>query len=372
MTSTSSSQAAAPGAIPLTRPRRGRWLGGVCLAIAQARHLKLAWVRAAFVLATALGGLGAVVYVSCWLIVPSDDEPLEDPQVARRPAAVVTQACAACAGLAALGLLGATATVFGFGWVVAGLAAAIVVVVLLARRRLGPAWMLLPIAALTLPSLAVAAEGLRLVPQTADTIVAPRPAPGRTFAGGSYRSGLGTLLVDLRRTPLPASGTVPLRIEAGVRRTIVALPHDRCVHVDVAFHVTPLLGQFAALVAGREDRPFSDLVVFGGYNLDRDAHTITPASRPGPTLRIDFSSMGGSLYVRDYPDAIQPQASPSWPGFQVSPEPRPDSTGESRRVAAAELRSWRIRRREQLASKRLVDALLPGPCAPPKASETTR
>jgi phage shock protein PspC (stress-responsive transcriptional regulator) len=371
MSSTTPPQTAAPGASPLVRPRRGRWLGGVCLAIAQARHLKLGWVRAAFVLATALGGLGAVVYVSCWLIVPSDDEPIEDPPGTSRRAAVVAQACAACVALAAVAALGAMATVFGFGWVAAGLAAAVLGVALLARRRLGPAWALLPIAALTLPSLAIAAAGLRLAPQAADTTVVPRPAPGHLFAGGTYRSGLGTLLVDLRRTPLPSSGTVPVRIEAGVRRTIVALPHDRCVHVDVAFHVTPLLGQLAALVAGR-DGPFSDLVVFGGYNLDRDAHTITPASRPGPTLRIDFSSMGGSLYVRDYPDAIQPQTSPSWPGFQVSPEPPPDTTGETRRVAAAERRSWRIRRREQLASKRHVDVLLPGPCAPPRAPEAKR
>ena len=49
------------------------------------------------------------------------------------------------------------------------------------------------------------------------------------------------MLIDLRRTAIP-DGNVPLRIDAGVRRTIVALPHDRCVNVDVHYHVVAVRG----------------------------------------------------------------------------------------------------------------------------------
>jgi phage shock protein PspC (stress-responsive transcriptional regulator) len=358
------------GPIPFARPRDGRWLGGVCLAVARVRHFKITWVRVAFVLAAALGGLGAVVYAACWLIVPSEGERADDAGASRR-AVVVAQACAACAGLATLAALGATATVFGFGWAVAVLAGAVLAAVLIGRPRLGPAWALLPVAALTLPSLAVSAEGLRLAPQTANVVVSPHAAPGRAFAGATYRSGIGTLLVDLRRTPLPTSGTIPLRIEAGVRRTIVALPHDRCVHVDVRPHVTLFLGQLGALLTGREDRPFAGVIVFGTSIYDPGTRTTASDGRQGPTLKIEFSSMGGSLYVRDFPNDIAPTRV-NWPGFPVAPERRPDTTGMTRRGAAVELRGWRRRLREELASKRVVDALMPGPCAPPEAREATR
>jgi hypothetical protein len=91
-----------------------------------------------------------------------------------------------------------------------------------------------------------------------------------------------------------------------------------------------------------------------------------PSRLPGPTLEISFVSQGGSLYVRDYPGDVSPSTSPNWPGFHVTPEPRPLLSNESKRLRAGIVRSWQMRRRVELASARTINPLLPGPCDPPR------
>ena len=83
-----------------------------------------------------------------------------DPE---RPSWVVAAALgsAACVALVLIALIAASLTVFGFGWVALALAAA-VLAAFLTLPRLGPARALVAIAALTLPSVAVAANGLSL------------------------------------------------------------------------------------------------------------------------------------------------------------------------------------------------------------------
>jgi phage shock protein PspC (stress-responsive transcriptional regulator) len=346
--------------VGLSRGNRGRWFGGVCAGLALISGLGVGWVRLGFVVAALIGGLGIALYLACWLIIPADggSEARQGPG----EAAVLAQACAGCAGLAALAVVGAVAAVFGFGWIVFGLGAAVLIGVLLGWRRLGPAWALLPVAALTLPAMAVATSGLRLAPEAGRSTVAPRTTENVTST--VYRSGLNTMLVDLRRTTFPATGTVPLRIDAGLRRTIVALPADRCVRVLVHYHINPFAARFTALLTGRTAPLFSDLVLFGrvfGHSSQ------APASIPGPVLNIDFSSQGGSLYVRDYPTTVDPNVEPDWPGYQVHPEQRPDTRGVPRRAAQALLRHWRSRRAAQLENARMIDSLMPGPCAPPVA-----
>ena len=61
---------------------------------------------------------------------------------------------------------------------------------------------------------------VRIEPQSGPITVSPRALTNAP--SDSYRSGLGPMLIDLRRTAIPA-GNVPLSIDAGVRRTIVAL-----------------------------------------------------------------------------------------------------------------------------------------------------
>jgi phage shock protein PspC (stress-responsive transcriptional regulator) len=355
-----------PGAAAgLARGQQGRWLGGVCVGLAAASGRHVGWIRAAFVLAALAGGLGAALYLACWLIVPAQgDGDEEEPS---RPGAVVVlaQACAASAALLVLGAIGAVATVFGFGWVVIGAAALILLGLLVGRPRLAPAWTLLPVAALAIPALAVAADGLRLTTQTGSATV--RPATAQELERGVYRSGLNTMVVDLRHTALPASGTVPLRIAAGVRRTIVALPSEQCVRVIVHYDVNPFAVRLGSLVTGHHRVVFSDAVIFGRiYTLPKDT-VIPPGYRPGPFLDIHFSSQGGSLYVRDYPDSVDPAVEPNWPGFQVHPEPRPNVRGTPKKAAARLLRNWRARLANEQANARAVNALLPGPCVPPPA-----
>ena len=341
----------------LSRGREGRWVGGVCAGLAEVTHVRVGWIRAGFVLGALLGGLGVALYLACWLIVPEEGGDAERGGPAG--AVVLAQGCAACAALLALAGMGAVATVFGFGWVVVGMAAVILAVVLVGRPRLGPAWALLPVVALTVPALAVAATGLRLTTQTGAATAAPMSA--QALADHVYRSGLNLMLVDLRHTPLPATGSVPVHIDAGVRRTIVALPHGRCVRVVVHYDVNPLTVRLGALLTGRQS-VFSDAVVFGRL-YTRSPETVTPpAVRPGPVLDIFFHSEGGSLYVRDYPDGVDPTAEPDWPGFQVHLEPRPDVRGTPRKAARRLIASWRIRRAAQEASGALVDSLMPGPC----------
>jgi phage shock protein PspC (stress-responsive transcriptional regulator) len=352
------------GAPPqLVRADRGGWLAGVCAGLAPVRGLSAGWLRVAFVAGALVGGAGIALYIAFWLILPVEGEPAEGGGPARpRGIVVVAQACAGCAALAVLAAAGATATLFGFGWAVLAAAAAVLVAVLAGPRRLGPGWALLPVAALTLPAVAVAAGGLRLAPQAGPIVVAP--SDGATLRSGVYTSGLGTMLVDLRRTALPAGGTIPLTIRAGVRRTIVALPADRCVRVEVTANVNPLVGRLGALLTGRTTPEFSDLMVFGrlyGPHSGTVVEPVSPAAH-GPVLDIAFASQGGSLYVRDYPNTVDPDAQPDWPGYTVHVEPRPDIRGTPRKAAAGLLRRWRARRRVQERSQRAIDTLLPGAC----------
>jgi phage shock protein PspC (stress-responsive transcriptional regulator) len=336
---------------PWTRREDGRWLGGVCSGLAHARTIDVVWVRLAFAVAAGCAGFGFVVYAACWLILPDPDDATAP---ARRSWMVpVALGSAACAALILIALVAASLTVFGFGWIALVLAAA-VLAAFLTLPRLGPARALAAIAALTLPSVAVAANGLTLTP----TLAAIRVAPQTLTAGSrlTITAGLGTTLVDLRDTRLPTTGTVTLRVHGGPRRTIIALPHDRCVAVTVDDHTETFLTQAAAQLVGQE--PVGGEDVFGGDGLP----AMSQAAQAGPTLRIDFTSLGGSLYVRDYPAGVDPDTQPDWPGYRVFVEPRPNTRGLRRRAAHGEIAAWRARRSVELRSQRRVQSLMPGPC----------
>lgn len=315
-------------------------------------------MRVGFVLLALLGGLGVGLYLACWLIIPVMGA---DGEVKRANGVVeVAQACAAGVGLVVLCAIAATATLFGFGWAVLVLAAAVLAAVLLGRARFGPAWALLPIAALTLPAVAVATSGLRLAPQSGTTTFAPRT--NAELSSADYRSGLGTMLVDLRHTSFSTGAAVPLRIDAGVKRTIVALPANECVHVDIHYQVDTFLAGLGALLSGRTTLPYSDVTVFGRLYTPLAGDVIAARGGSAPLLKIDFSSQGGSLYVRDYPDNVDPNVFPDWPGYISSPEPRPNLSAEPKRLWKGILRAYRRRQRVDAASQRQVDRLMPGPC----------
>jgi phage shock protein PspC (stress-responsive transcriptional regulator) len=352
-----------PRPVSVAHRSNDRWLAGVCAGIAAFRGLNVVWVRVAFVAGALLGGLGIGLYVACWLILPSADGAEQSSEQAG--AVTLASACAAAAGLIVLALIAAVATVFGYGWIVFALAGACLV--LAALRRMSTAWVLMPVAALTLPAVAVAASSLRLSPQTGASVVTVKNAA--TLRSTVYRSGFGTMLIDLRKTSFPTGGTIPLTIRAGIRRTIVALPHDTCVHVVVHDQVHPFAAQLAALLDGHSTPPFSALVLFGrvyGANsgVSPDLTAATPATAvTGPTLDITFSSQGGSLYVRDYPDQQAPGYEPDWPGFAIHIDPKPDRRLETtKRNYARDLAYWRHRVVQERAWQQQVNAETPGPC----------
>ena len=311
-----------------------------------------------------LGGVGIALYLACWLIMPPADAEAEPS--GRGGLVVVARACAAGVGLLALGILGGLAAVFGFGWVVVAVAAAILACALAGWGRTGPAWALLPVAALSLPAIAFAAAGVRLTTRTSPAVVVPASADAVSHR--VYRSGLNTMLIDLRQTPLPASGTVPLHIAAGVRRTIVALPANQCVRVVVHYDVDPFAVRMTALLTGRTRPIFSNLVAFGRLYGGSRGVLAQPPVPAAPTLDIDFHSQGGSLYVRDYPDAVNPDLEPDWPGYEVHVERRPDVQGTPLKAAQRLIAHWRVRRAAQVANARVINALMPGPCAEPDGS----
>ncbi len=341
---------------PLSRSRDGKWLTGVCAGLARGAGISPAWIRAAFVAGALIGGLGVLVYLVCSLIIPQEGEQPGD--LSSGWIVALAKACAACVGIAALGVLAATATLFGFGWISAALVAVVLVGVLVIWPRLAPAWALLPIAAIALPSAAVAASGVQLVAQPGHETIAPSALGTNGVA--TFRAGLGTTLIDLRHTALPASGVIPIRVQGGVRRTIVALPVDRCVRVQLSYRIQPLLAQLAAQFHGHE--PFDGVVGFGRFLWPRSGVATYGGSATGPVLKIDFTSTGGSLYVRDYSDSVDPDAVPYWPGYPVYPEARPNTRGLSKHLARSEVDSWRARHAAEVRSQGLIDALMLGPC----------
>ena len=271
---------------------------------------------------------------------------------------LLAQACGALLGLATLAVAGAAATVFGFGWVVVALAAAVLVGTLAGWARLGPAWALLPIGALVLPSVAMAVGGLRVEPSSTSVVLTPRTLA--ELPRDRLTSGLGLLTLDLRRTALPESGRIPLRIEAGVRRTLIALPHDRCVHVTVNQRDEPGGAGRRPLAGGRARTPGSRPQIFGEWQPPEYA---TPRRRPGRSSRSTSPRWAASSSCATIRTTSTRPTSPTGPGYQVFVEERPDTTGPAAQGGRRGwLRDWRERVKAQERDKRRIDKLMGGPC----------
>jgi len=56
----------------LVRPRRGRIVGGVCVAVARRFDLSPTLVRLLFVLSMLLPGPQILAYLVLWIVVPSE------------------------------------------------------------------------------------------------------------------------------------------------------------------------------------------------------------------------------------------------------------------------------------------------------------
>lgn len=305
----------APLPQPLRRAREGRWLGGVCRGMANRWATPVAQLRALFVVAGLFGGLGLLAYAACWLVLPSDADD-ESPSLLRGVASVALLV-AALAALATLAAAAAAATLFGFGWAVLfGLAAffAGALVVLPATR---PAWVLLPLVAVALPAVVVAASEVRLHPQAGLQTV--RPLTAAEIPAGGYRAGLGELFVDLRGLRAPRDAVVPLKLDTGLGRTVVALPPDRCFDVEVDY-ATGTVGWDAVRSAVERVRsrstfrPAPLVLLYGRPQPGRSGSWRRRSDDPhAPTLRVSYTSLGGELWLRDYPNGIGPLYQVDWP-----------------------------------------------------------
>jgi len=68
--------------LPLRRPPRGRWFGGVALGLAAHLEIPVQLVRLAFIVLTPVAGIGPLLYAFWWLAVPTGD-PAEAVQDVR-------------------------------------------------------------------------------------------------------------------------------------------------------------------------------------------------------------------------------------------------------------------------------------------------
>ena len=57
----------------LVRPRRGRWIAGVCAGIADRFGMSRFVVRALFVVSIVLPGPQFLIYIALWIFIPSED-----------------------------------------------------------------------------------------------------------------------------------------------------------------------------------------------------------------------------------------------------------------------------------------------------------
>ena len=353
---------------PLRRTRDGRWLAGVCRGIAQRWDVPVTQVRALFAVAAVLAGLGVLAYVACWLVLPVDDAD-ESPSLVRAIASLALVAAAA-AGLLALATAAGTATLFGFGWAVVVALAVFLVGALVAWPVVRPAWVLLPLAAVALAAVAVAVSGVRIMPQAGLVVAAPQ-TPDDIPAGG-YRAGLGDLLVDLRQFEAKPREQVALRLDTGIGRTVVALPRDRCYDLDVTYRTgqagADAVRGFLASFDWRWQRAggLERVFFYGRQQLASRGRWTRESDDPqAPTLRIDFRSVDGELWLRDYPASTGPLYEPDWPGNVR----RPISPGDRRwawrrdRHTPEVRRRWRAWRQEVRRFAQRVAVLQDGACA---------
>jgi phage shock protein PspC (stress-responsive transcriptional regulator) len=336
----------------------------VCEGLATRWTIPVGQVRALFVVAAALAGFGVLAYAACWLVLPTDDETDESPSLVRGMASLALLA-AATAGLATLAAAAGGVTLFGFGWAVAVAAAVFLVGALVSWPMVRPAWVLLPLAAAVVPGVVVAASGVRIAAQAGVVVAAPRALEDMPAAG--YRTGLGDLLVDLRDLRAPADATIPLRLDTGTGRTVVALPRNRCFNLDVRYRATSAWPLNRILDGSRLGSGSIGTFFYGQSQPANAGHWTRAAADPhAPTLRIDYTAVNGSLWIRDYPAATGPLYEPYWPSMVRAPA----SPGALRWAWRNEVhrpavqRRWRRWRKEAARFDHRMKALVKGSCAP--------
>ena len=68
----------------LVRPRADRLIGGVAAGMATNGGINPWWIRAGFLVLVPFGGLGLVLYLVCWLVIPGEGQRSVAAQMAAR------------------------------------------------------------------------------------------------------------------------------------------------------------------------------------------------------------------------------------------------------------------------------------------------
>ena len=145
-----------------------------------------------------------------------------------------------------------------------------------------------------------------------------------------------------------------------MRRTLIALPHDRCVHVAVDQHDAPPALRLGGALVGealRQTEP-ADLRPLARAAVDDGRRGAGPARR----WRSTSPRPAASSSCATTPTTSTPAYQPDWPGYPVYLEERPDTTGLPRAEAKTMVREWRARRKVQERDKQRIDRLMGGPC----------
>jgi phage shock protein PspC (stress-responsive transcriptional regulator) len=234
----------------LVRPREGRIIGGVCASLAQAFGVDVLLIRVAAVVLMAFGGLGVVLYGALWLLTPSADGPA--PLTARRSNAtriVLTIAVV----LAALFVVGARFTWYGFGGAFLSLVVLVAAVVLiLQNRRLRTALAVAVIVVLALCGLVI---GFGSHLGSRSYAVTNSDDLWRT-----YSAPTGTLRLDL--SGLTSGGGRHVRAVVGSGNVVVTVPPSDS---GVTVHVRGRSGVGSVHVLGRSASGFgSDITTAAG------------------------------------------------------------------------------------------------------------
>jgi phage shock protein PspC (stress-responsive transcriptional regulator) len=231
--------------LPLGRSSTKRLVAGVCGGIAERFEVDATIVRVAFVVAACLWGLGVVVYLALWALVPggADADGAPDPLASVEPSGPPWVSYVLLTAALFLGLVIATSwwggPQWGGGLGLAWLFVLFAVVVVALRRptrrpSIGRALLTLALIVLSLVILvtaaffgAVAMTGVPLTGGIGQRVVQPTT---RAELQSSYRMATGSLTVDLTHVPL-GTGTRNVTASVAVGQLVVDVP--RGVVVDV-------------------------------------------------------------------------------------------------------------------------------------------
>ena len=231
---------------PLRRSSTKRLVAGVCGGIAERFEVDATIVRVAFVVGACLWGVGVIVYLALWALVPTADAPGGTPasDIAGEPSGPPWVSYVLLTAALFLGLVISTSwwggPQWGGGLGLAWLLVLFVVVVVALRRparrpTLGRVLLTLAVIVLSLVILvtgaffgAVAMTGVPLTGGIGQRVVQPT-TPSELRA--TYRLAAGSLTVDLTHVPLgPAVRTVTASVAVG--QLVVDVPRGVVVDVD--------------------------------------------------------------------------------------------------------------------------------------------